>query len=136
MMASAYSTPPSGRTMPKSSQTPIPVTSMFRNTQTTLVSGGPNSGTILDAGVRKTASSDPRICSCRSAVPGPQRSELSHIYIAYPTKTKTVIPVVPARSANAWSACGSPPPEYAWPISTQTAGSMTGQKITPRNEVG
>ena len=70
---------------------------------------GPKSGTRRDAGVRNTASSDPRTCSCRSDVPTPQRRDDSHIYMAYPTNTKPATFVLPARSANAASACGSLP---------------------------
>ena len=33
------------------------------------------------------------------------------MYMRYPTKTKSVTPVVPEREANASNASGSPPPE-------------------------
>jgi hypothetical protein len=79
--------------------------------------GGPNSATSREVGVRNIASSVPRICSVRNAVPGPHRIVESHMYIANPTKTKPATSTVPDRSANAAMAFGSEP-EYALPMST------------------
>ena len=43
---------------------------------------GPKSGTSRDAGVTNTASSVPRSCSCRRAVPAPHKSDESQLYMA------------------------------------------------------
>jgi hypothetical protein len=47
------------------------------------------------------ASSEPRICSVRNAVPGPHRIRLSHMYAAQPTKRKPATCSVPVRETKA-----------------------------------
>ena len=82
MTTIASRTGPRGSTMPKTSQRVRPIVTKFSNEKGRCEIGGAKRATSRDVGVRKTASSEPRICSCRSAVPGPQSRFDSHMYIA------------------------------------------------------
>src|SRR5439155_1572277 len=81
-VSSAAKTAATVGTKPKRSHSATPITTKFNEAGRMFAAPGPKSGTSRDAGVRKTASSEPRTCSVRSAVPGPQRSVESHMYIA------------------------------------------------------
>ena len=78
----ACSTAPSGGTTPKSTQRATPITTNVAAIGISVATPGPKRGTSRDAGVTKTASSDPRTCSCRNAVPEPQSRLESHMYMA------------------------------------------------------
>ena len=81
-MTAACKTAPRGGTTPKSSQRATPITTNVAAIGMSVATPGPNNGTRRDAGVTKTASSEPRTCSWRNAVPEPQSRLESHMYIA------------------------------------------------------
>src|SRR2546428_4889111 len=82
MTTIASRTGPRGSTIPKTSQTARSIATTFSHKKVRCEIGGAKRATSRDVGVKKTASSEPRICSCRSAVPGPQSRFDSHMYIA------------------------------------------------------